>query len=87
MLNNYEENENVLNNRKNIGHPLVNSQTQDLTSNIEEWQLNSLFFTPMPSKSDQHSDLSTPIINKEITEDSTTRTNSIISSTVLTNNY
>lgn len=78
-----------MNKNKNSGHTLINSQTQDLTqliSNIEEWQLNSLLFTHMPSNSDQHTNLSTPILNKKITEHSTTRTNSIISSTVLTKN-
>lgn len=81
----------MLSNIKNIGHPLVTSQTKDFTQlssnneECEELHLNSLLFTPFPTNSNQQSDVSTTL-DKEITEDSTTSTASIISSTVLTKN-
>jgi hypothetical protein len=80
----------LLNNNKNTEHPLINSQTMDLkrlSSNIEEceeWNLNSLLLTPFPFNSIQQTNI--PInFEKDVSEDSTTSTTSIISSTVLIN--
>ncbi|XP_025418789.1 putative uncharacterized protein DDB_G0286901 isoform X2 [Sipha flava] len=87
LLTNHEEHENLLNNNKNTEHPLINSQTMDLkrlSSNIEEceeWNLNSLLLTPFPFNSIQQTNI--PInFEKDVSEDSTTSTTSIISSTM-----